>query len=69
MNSPTFTRATGTPTLRAAFASPPTPKIQLPVRVRVRTQVATSVIAIHHSTVILKSWLPNEPPKILFALS
>ena len=30
MNSPTFTRATGTPTLRAALESPPTPKIQLP---------------------------------------
>ena len=30
MNRPIFTRATGTPTLRAALASPPTPKIQLP---------------------------------------
>ena len=70
MNSPIFTRATGTPTLRAAFASPPTPKIQLPMRVRARTHVASAVIAIHHRTVILKSWGDQKvPPKILFAPS
>ena len=61
---------TGTPTLRAAFASPPTPKIQLPTRVRARTQVASAVIAIHHSTVMRKSCGDQKlPPKILFALS
>ena len=36
-----FTRATGTPTLRAAFGSPPTAKTQLPKRVLSSTQVAT----------------------------
>ena len=35
-------RATGTPTLRAALASPPLAKIQLPKRVRDSTQVKTS---------------------------
>jgi hypothetical protein len=50
MNRPIFTRGTGTPTFRAATASPPTPKIQLPRRVRAKTQVASAVIAIHHST-------------------
>ena len=44
MNSAILTRATGTPTLRAAFASPPTAKIQLPTRVRESTQVATAAI-------------------------
>ena len=32
-----FTRATGTPRLRAALAEPPTPTIQLPKRVLART--------------------------------
>ena len=41
MNRPIFTLATGTPTLRAALASPPAAKIQLPTRVRSSTQVAT----------------------------
>ena len=41
MNSAIFTRVTGTPTLRAALASPPTPKIQLPKRVRVSVHVAS----------------------------
>jgi hypothetical protein len=36
MNRRTFTRATGTPTLRAATALPPEPKIQLPNGVRSR---------------------------------
>ncbi len=44
MNSRIFTRCTGTPTLRAALASPPTAKIQFPKRVRARTQVASSVM-------------------------
>ena len=35
-------RATGTPTLRAALASPPLAKIQLPKRVRIRSQVQNS---------------------------
>ena len=45
-----FTRATGTPMLRAAFGSPPTAKIQLPKRVLSSTQVATAVTPIHQST-------------------
>ena len=70
MNRPTFTPATGTPTLRAALASPPTPKIQFPTRVRVRTQVPRIVIAIHHSTVTRKSCGAQKlPPKSLFALA
>ena len=39
MNSVILVRATGTPILRAALASPPEAKIQLPKRVRVRSQV------------------------------
>ena len=50
MNSAILTRATGTPTLRAAFASPPTAKIQLPARVRESTQVATAAMTIHQIT-------------------
>ena len=70
MNSPIFTRCTGTPTLRAALASPPTPKIQLPTRVRASIQVASAVTAIHHRTVMRKSCGDQKlPPKILFALS
>ena len=34
-------------------ALPPTAKIQLPVRVRSRIQVASATKTIHHSTVIL----------------
>ena len=61
---------TGTPTLRAAFASPPTPKIQFPTRVRARIQVAITVMAIHHSTEMRKSCdVQKLPPKMLFALS
>ena len=33
MNSPIFTLVTGTPTARALSWSPPTAKIQLPIRV------------------------------------
>jgi hypothetical protein len=49
MNSPIFTALTGTPTLRAAFWSPPTAKIQLPSRVRSRIQVATSESPTHQT--------------------
>ena len=48
--------------------SPPTPKIQLPTRVRARTQVASAVIAIHHRTEMRKSCGAKQPPKMLFAL-
>ena len=54
MNRPIFTRLTGTPTLRAATLSPPTPKIQLPTRVRISTQVASAVITIHQITLMRK---------------
>ena len=54
MNSRIFTRWTGTPTLRAALASPPTAKIQLPKRVRASIQVASAVIAIHQITLMRK---------------
>ena len=40
MNRPIFISATGTPTARADGADPPTEKIQLPMRVRSRIQVA-----------------------------
>ncbi len=45
---------TGTPTLRAAFESPPTAKIQLPNRVRVRTKVARTVRTSHQTTAMRK---------------
>ena len=54
MNRPTFTRLTGTPTLRAATLSPPTPKIQLPTRVRLSTHVASAVMTIHQITLMRK---------------
>ena len=54
MNRPILTLFTGTPTLRAATLSPPTPKIQFPTRVRLRTQVASAVIAIHQITLMRK---------------
>ena len=41
MNIKIFTRLTGTPTYRAAWASPPDAKIQLPNRVRVKTKCPT----------------------------
>src|SRR6266511_3176302 len=52
MNSTTFVRAAGTPTLRAASGFPPAAKIQLPPRVRSSTHVATAVTPIHHTIVI-----------------
>ena len=54
MNRPILTRLTGTPTLRAATLSPPTPKIQLPTRVRMSTQVARAVSTIHQITLMRK---------------
>ncbi len=48
MNRAIFTRVTGTPTLRAALASPPEPKIQFPAVVRSSTQVARIVSPTHH---------------------
>ena len=50
MKSAVLTRLTGTPELRAAPASPPLAKIQLPTRVRSRTQVARAAIARNHRT-------------------
>ena len=47
MNSRIFVRATGTPMLRAATASPPTAKIQLPKRVRASSRRPSTVSAIH----------------------
>ena len=44
-----FTRATGTPTLREAFGSPPTPKIQLPNVVRKSTHVAKAANPSHQT--------------------
>src|SRR3954464_9049259 len=52
MNSPIFTAVTGTPTARALSWSPPTAKIQLPIRVLNNTYVATAVNSSHHNTVI-----------------
>jgi hypothetical protein len=46
MNSPILVFATGTPTARAAFSSPPTAKIQLPILVLSRMNVATATRAI-----------------------
>src|ERR1043165_4203815 len=59
MNSPILTLVTGTPTARALSASPPTAKIQLPIRVLNSTQVATAVNTSHHTTVI-RMLTPNS---------
>src|SRR6266508_2152420 len=53
-NRAIFTRRTGTPTLRAASTAPPVPKIQFPWRVRISTQVASTVRATHHRIETLK---------------
>ena len=58
-NSVIFVRVTGTPAFRAATASPPDAKIQLPNTVRVSRIVATAVRAIHHTSEI---W--NDAPPI-----
>ena len=60
MNRAIFVRATGTPTLRAAGALPPTAKIQFPGRVRRRTQVATAVMPSHHRIDTRKSAPPTS---------
>src|SRR6476661_5685974 len=71
MNRPIFTLFTGTPTARADAAFPPTAKIQLPIRVRVRIQEAMATNNSHHTTVIFTETLPmsNDDAKIDFALS
>ena len=48
-NRLTLTRATGTPIFFAAFASPPTARIQLPQRVRASTKPPIAVSTIHHT--------------------
>src|SRR6476620_11258171 len=55
MNSPILVLVTGTPTARAALASPPEAKIQLPTLVRSSTQDATATRAIQMNTVIVTS--------------
>src|SRR3954465_14592135 len=52
MTRPIFTRFTGTPTARELAAEPPTAKIQLPMWVRSRTQVATAMKRTHQSRVM-----------------
>src|ERR1700682_1390516 len=65
MNRMTLLRDPGTPTARAAVASPPTAKIQFPNVVWVSTHVATIVTAIHHSTASWKLYgARNVLPKI-----
>src|SRR5918999_1038002 len=54
MNSVIFTRFTGTPTLRAAFASPPAPKIQFPNVVLCNTHVPSTASASHQMMVTEK---------------
>src|SRR6266545_2727832 len=49
MNSPIFSRLTGTPRLREASGAPPAPKIQLPTLVRSSTQVARPASASHQT--------------------
>ena len=56
--------------MRAALASPPTAKIQLPKRMRESTQVARSVIAIHQITLMRKLYgAQNVLEKSVAALS
>src|SRR5215217_2808093 len=59
MNRPILTLRTGTPTARALAALPPAAVIQLPVRVRSSSQVATATNSSHHSTVILTVMNPR----------
>ena len=65
-NSVIFVRVTGTPAFRAAPASPPDAKIQLPKAVRVSRIVATAVRAIHHTSEI---WKDAPPIGIVVAKS
>src|SRR6185437_16188737 len=58
MNKPIFVFVTGTPTARAAFASPPAAKIQLPTFVRSSTQDAIATRMIQKNTVIFTSTPP-----------
>jgi hypothetical protein len=60
MNSPIFSRLTGTPRFREASGAPPAPKIQLPTLVRSSTQVARAASASHHT--IETENRPISPP-------
>src|SRR5438309_647843 len=53
MNRPIFIRPTGTPTARADAGLPPTEKIQLPMWVRSRIQVAMITKTIQYTTLVL----------------
>src|SRR5207244_3332217 len=64
MNRPILVLVTGTPTARAAFASPPEAKIQLPTLVRSSTQDARATRMIQMTTVIRTSTpLTNPMPR------
>ena len=52
-NSRILVRLTGTPTLRAALASPPEAKIQLPNEVRLSTQLPTIVTTMNQMIAVL----------------
>lgn len=69
MNRPILTFFTGTPTARAAAASPPTAKIQLPICVFSSTQAAIATNTIHQTIRILIVTPPslNSDAKIAFA--
>ena len=60
MKSAIFSFATGTPTLRAALASPPVPNIQLPMWVFNRTTVAMAAITIHQMMAMSNLAPPNS---------
>ncbi len=51
-NNTILVRLTGTPTLRAALASPPAAKIQLPKVVRASTHAAITVTPMNHRTAV-----------------
>ena len=69
MNSPILTWRTGTPTARALAALPPTAKIQLPILVRISSQVPTATKKIHHSTVMLTFMKPSGDVAAKIALA
>src|SRR5262245_65837178 len=66
MKSKILTRATGTPRLRAASALPPAPYVQLPKRVRSRTQVASATMA-SHQTIEIAYTPPRLEAKVAVA--
>src|SRR4029078_12676061 len=59
INNPILVLVTGTPTARAAFASPPAAKIQFPTLVRSSTHEATATRMIQKNTVIFTSTPPT----------